>query len=265
MATAWGNLYYATSYLPLARFLSAHQGFAATLQPWAAPAFSFATMIVMRLVQLAVAVCMIAAAIRPAGMDPRRFMALFTAMILTTVTNGSSGYALIFLFFLVFFEPWRGPARIAILVSAYLLCLPVDWSFWPMMHGPAHSFLGGARRDGLVRRVGRAASCVPGPLLIIQVGLIVLNFQDILATTTKAGSGEHRRAPPLRAGRPHYRFRRSPGPGTDPESHHVVDFVEEVEEQLRSDRYRSFAQRAWPWFVAALVAVVIGWLAAWGI
>jgi hypothetical protein len=44
----------------------------------------------------------------------------------------------------------------------------------------------------------------------------------------------------------------------------VVDFVEEVEEQLRSDRYRGFARRAWPWFLAALVAVVVGWLAAWG-
>jgi hypothetical protein len=44
----------------------------------------------------------------------------------------------------------------------------------------------------------------------------------------------------------------------------VVDFVEEVEEQLRSDRYRGFAMRAWPWFLAALLAIVIGWLAAWG-
>jgi hypothetical protein len=44
----------------------------------------------------------------------------------------------------------------------------------------------------------------------------------------------------------------------------VVDFVEEVEEQLRSDRYRKVAIRAWPWFLAALIAVVIGWLAAWG-
>ncbi len=175
----WSNIYYATSYLPLARFLSAHQGFASTLQPWAAPAFSFVNIVVMRLVQLAVAVCMIAGAIRPGGIDSRRFMALFTAMILTTVTNGSSGYALIFLFFLVFFEPWRGPARIAILTSAYLLCLPVDWAFWPMMHGPAHSFLGG--RDVTVSfgvSVGQLLR--PGLLLIIQVGLIVLNFQDIL-------------------------------------------------------------------------------------
>ena len=44
----------------------------------------------------------------------------------------------------------------------------------------------------------------------------------------------------------------------------MVDFVEEVEEQLRSDRYRNLARRAWPWFLAALVAVVVGWLIAWG-
>ena len=184
-AALWGNLYYATSYWPLARFMSAHQGFAESLQPWVSPAFSMASVVVMRLVQLAVAVCMIAAALRPAGLEPRRFMALFTAMILTTVTNGSSGYALIFLFFLVFFEPWRGPARIAILVSAYLLCLPIDWSFWPMMHGPAHSFLGG--RDVTVSfgvSVGQIVR--PGLLLIIQIGLIVLNLEDILAPRQKA-------------------------------------------------------------------------------
>ncbi len=180
----WGNLYYATSYWPLARFMSAHQGFAGSLQAWAPTAFSFAIVVVMRLVQLAVAACMIAAAIRPAGVDSRRFMALFTAMILTTVTNGSSGYALIFLFFLVFFEPWRGPARISVLLSAYLLCLPLDWAFWPMMHGPAHSFLGG--RDVTVSfgvSVGQLLR--PGLLLIIQVGLIVLNFQDILPARQK--------------------------------------------------------------------------------
>jgi hypothetical protein len=44
----------------------------------------------------------------------------------------------------------------------------------------------------------------------------------------------------------------------------VVDFIEEVEEQLRADRYKALAQRTLPWFVAALVAVVVGWLGAWG-
>lgn len=44
----------------------------------------------------------------------------------------------------------------------------------------------------------------------------------------------------------------------------MVDFIEEVEERLRSDRYASLARRYLPWFAAALAAAVIGWLGAWG-
>ncbi|HEY1448438.1 MAG TPA: tetratricopeptide repeat protein [Caulobacteraceae bacterium] len=44
----------------------------------------------------------------------------------------------------------------------------------------------------------------------------------------------------------------------------MVDFIEEVEEQLRSDRYRTFARRAWPWFAALLAAVIGAFLAVWG-
>jgi len=44
----------------------------------------------------------------------------------------------------------------------------------------------------------------------------------------------------------------------------VVDFVEEVEEQLRAERYNALARRAAPWFVVALVATILGWLGVWG-
>ena len=44
----------------------------------------------------------------------------------------------------------------------------------------------------------------------------------------------------------------------------MVDFVEEVEEQLRAERYASFARRGLPWFVAVLVIVVLVWLGLWG-
>jgi hypothetical protein len=44
----------------------------------------------------------------------------------------------------------------------------------------------------------------------------------------------------------------------------VVDFVDEVEEQLRSDRYRALARQILPWFAAALAATIIGWLGVWG-
>jgi hypothetical protein len=44
----------------------------------------------------------------------------------------------------------------------------------------------------------------------------------------------------------------------------VVDFIEEVEEQLRSDRYRALGLRLLPWFAAAVIAMVVGWLGVWG-
>jgi hypothetical protein len=44
----------------------------------------------------------------------------------------------------------------------------------------------------------------------------------------------------------------------------LVDFVEEVEERLRAERYAGLARRYLPWFVAAVVATVVGWLGVWG-
>ncbi|MEO8926039.1 MAG: tetratricopeptide repeat protein [Caulobacteraceae bacterium] len=44
----------------------------------------------------------------------------------------------------------------------------------------------------------------------------------------------------------------------------MTDFIEEVDEQLRSDRYRTLARRAAPWFLAAFIAVVVGWVGVWG-
>lgn len=44
----------------------------------------------------------------------------------------------------------------------------------------------------------------------------------------------------------------------------MVDVFDEVEEQLRSDRYRTLALKALPWIGAATVAVVIGVGGYWG-
>ncbi len=44
----------------------------------------------------------------------------------------------------------------------------------------------------------------------------------------------------------------------------MVDFVEEVEENLRAEQYANLGRRVLPWFIAALVATVAGWLAVWG-
>ncbi|MGA0604430.1 tetratricopeptide repeat protein [Phenylobacterium sp. VNQ135] len=44
----------------------------------------------------------------------------------------------------------------------------------------------------------------------------------------------------------------------------MTDLFEEVEEQLRSDRYRSLARRALPWILAIAAAALIAALAYWG-
>ncbi len=44
----------------------------------------------------------------------------------------------------------------------------------------------------------------------------------------------------------------------------MVDFVEEVEERLRAERYATLARTYLPWFAAALVATIVGWLGVWG-
>jgi len=44
----------------------------------------------------------------------------------------------------------------------------------------------------------------------------------------------------------------------------LVDFVEEVDEQIRAERLATFARLYLPWFAAALLALIVGWLGVWG-
>ncbi len=44
----------------------------------------------------------------------------------------------------------------------------------------------------------------------------------------------------------------------------MTDLFEEVEEQLRSDRYRTMARQFAPWVLAVLAAALVAYLAVWG-
>ena len=44
----------------------------------------------------------------------------------------------------------------------------------------------------------------------------------------------------------------------------MTDLFDEVEEQLRSDRYRTLARKALPWILALLAAALVAFLAVWG-
>jgi hypothetical protein len=44
----------------------------------------------------------------------------------------------------------------------------------------------------------------------------------------------------------------------------VTDLFEEVEEQLRTDRYKQFARKLMPWFIGGAAALLVGTLGFWG-
>ena len=83
------------------------------------------------------------------------------------------------------FEPWSGPVQIAILVAAYLLCLPVDHVFLPLIHEGMFSWLGGREVD-VAFGVSLGQIFRPSLLLVIQTGLIILNLQDVLGRGEEA-------------------------------------------------------------------------------
>jgi len=106
-----------------------------------------------------------------------RLAAMGVAAALSTTEVG--GYAEVFLLFLVFLEPWRGPARIVALVSAYLLCIPTEFPLVPLAHKVQDSYLT-QRTVGYDLSVNLGSLVRPGLLLIIQYALTVATLADVL-------------------------------------------------------------------------------------
>ena len=181
----FSDLYYATAYWPLIRLL---QAFSPELHLASAPVagvWSLVLTIALRAAQVASLACLVAAAFRPHGADVRRLGALVAGVSITAFTTGSAGYAQIFLFFLLFFEPWRGATRITLLVATYVLCVPLDYVLILAGQERAFSYLGG--REVLTHygvTVGQILR--PSLLLVVQYGLIILNLGDIFRTAEPA-------------------------------------------------------------------------------
>jgi hypothetical protein len=185
----FSDLYFATSYWPLIRMLHAFPPGLRLGSAAAAAAWSVVLTVALRAAQLTALACLTLALFRPAGAQVRRLAALSVAVSITAFTTGSAGYAQIFLFFLVFYEPWRGWARITVLLAAYLLCMPIDLVVLPVVRQPAFSWLGG-REVTAAAGVSVGQLVRPALLLVIQSGLVVLNLQDIFRRGERVGIGD---------------------------------------------------------------------------
>jgi hypothetical protein len=171
----WWNIYYTTSYAP---FLTAIQSEYPVLSfvgsrllegvLWWVP-------LLIKIGQIGVVASMVAAWFRPAAAPMYRMAALGLSLVLTA--SNPSGYTEVFIVFLVFFEPWRGAARVTALVAAYLISIPFDHIIFGVIGFMEPSLLGNrlvSTDFGL--SVGQLVR--PGLLLVIQYALVAATLID---------------------------------------------------------------------------------------
>ena len=180
----FSDLYFATAYWPLIRLLHALPPELRLIPDGLAQALALGLTLALRASQAAALICLALAAWRPERTDVRRLAALVAAVAITAFTTGSAGYSQIFLVFLVFFEPWTGRLRPVMLTATYILCLPLDIVLVPLIHQPAHSYLGGRT---VMTDFGLSLGQLlrPGLLLVIQGALVTLNLRDIFRPAAK--------------------------------------------------------------------------------
>lgn len=176
--SAWSDLYYATSYAPLVRFMTSDF----PVMDYVGSRPVEALTLILPLLTLAGQVAVVAAVgatwLRQAPVPMQWMNGAICAMILSS--SQPSAYAQIFMLFFVFMEPWKGPTRIMMLVCAYALSLVGDYALFDIPQLPMESWLSGRE---VLPSVGVALGQFvrPGLVLLIQFGFAGLILQRALA------------------------------------------------------------------------------------
>jgi hypothetical protein len=132
--------------------------------------------ILIRVGQVGVMLAFVAVGWRKTAVPLARLTAMSVAVTMTSTEV--SGYAEVFLLFLVFYEPWRGPARIVALLAAYALSVPADYVLVNLAHEIKDSYLTN-RTVGYDLSVNLGMLVRPGLLLIIQYALTAATLVDV--------------------------------------------------------------------------------------
>ena len=186
----WSDIHYATSFNAIVRFITSDFPIAYYTGTRILDQLELVLPLVMRLSQAAVLGCFLAAMLHPGAIRPRHLTAAICAMILTS--SSPSGYAQIFLLFFVFMEPWRGPTRIILLVSAYLLSISYDYQIFEIIQPPYDSWLTN-RQVQMEIGVAIGQFLRPALLLVIQFGYVALMLSSLVRNIQLKRAREARR------------------------------------------------------------------------
>jgi hypothetical protein len=169
-------VFYGTSFSSLMSYLTFGPAIMAYVGSKPLELISFWLPILMRLGQLGVVAAFAGVALSKAPTPVNRLAALGVSLALTSTEVG--GYAEVFLIFLVFFEPWRGPAPVVAILCAYTLCIPADLPLAHVAHQIKYSYLT-HRTVGYDLGVNLGILVRPALLLGIQYALVAATMGDV--------------------------------------------------------------------------------------
>lgn len=171
------NIEYATSYAPLVKLLKTNLPIMRFTGSRPIEVVETVAPMLMRLGAAGVLACLLGAWWRPAALSITRVSALTLTLLMTLSDPG--GYAIVFVVFLLFLEPWRGPATGLAIVSAYLLCLPLDLPVATIAHVSGPAWLSG---QSVTHDLAVTAGMLVRPLLLLllEYGLVAASLSQLL-------------------------------------------------------------------------------------
>tara|TARA_R110002012_G_C11677044_1_gene613900 strand:+ start:11021 stop:12373 length:1353 start_codon:yes stop_codon:yes gene_type:complete len=187
---SWSDIYYATSFSSMVRFINSDFPIAYYTGSKILEQLTFFLPLLMRASQAAVVICFVLSFLHPGAIRARYMTGAICAMILTS--SSPSGYAQIFLLFFVFMEPWRGPTRITMLISAYLVSISYDYRIFDVLQPYFDSWLTG-RSVQMEVGVAIGQFVRPALLLVIQFGYVTLMILSLVRSVRRKRAREARR------------------------------------------------------------------------
>jgi hypothetical protein len=144
--------------------------------------------------KLGIIVCFAGTVLKPGVVPVTRLAALGIAWVLTAEDPG--GYAVLFFFYLVFMERWRGPLMITALVITYLSSISYDYIVLRISHEIILSRLTN-RAVGYDLGVNVGELARPALTIIVEYALVVTSLIDIARAVLAGSADEPKGAPSL--------------------------------------------------------------------
>jgi hypothetical protein len=176
-ASGVNYVFYATTYNSMVQLINSSAPLMPSLGSWPLEFLSVFLTWLVHAIQALVIFTLLAVWYRPEVVTRQRLAAICYLFVL--ISNETGGYTTAGAVFLVFFEPWKGVGRPIALVSAWILCLAIDFDVAPLYAHKVNGYFSGRPVwQDVWLSVGPFAR--PGFILLMEIGLVIATWGDFL-------------------------------------------------------------------------------------